>query len=477
MKIRMIVIGGGPGGYVAALQAALMGAQVTLVEKEDLGGTCLNWGCIPSKIMKQAADMVSKFKQADQYGITMDNNIGFNMKMLMAKKNKVLESQRNGIESLLKNRSIHIEKGQAVIKSHNRVDVIFKDGSIKEFEYDRLIIATGTTPFNVPDFPFDHTSVLSSDDLLNLEQVPSSIVIVGAGVIGCEFAFILSALGSKVTLVEAMSRVLPFPDMDMDISKLLLREMKKRKITVLCDTIVQKIETKNQKSFVYLDHSPFTDNPDPKPIKTRLIETQKIGVCIGRSPNTAGLGLEKIGVELSEKGWINVDEYCQTQIKGVFAIGDILGPQKIMLAHVASHEGLVAAANAMGHEKTMDYSAVPMAIFTMPEIGSVGLTEKTATQKGYHFRVETVNFRNLGKAHAIDELAGMGKMIVQQTSDTILGVHLIGAHATDLIAEAVLAVKQQMSVKDLSNIIHAHPTLSEIMGELALKASGMSVHG
>ena len=305
-----------------------------------------------------------------------------------------------------------------------------------------------------------------------MKDIPESIVIVGGGVIGCEFAFIFSALGSKVTIVEAMSRLLPLPSVDEDCSKLLLREMKKQKITVLCDTIVKSSDIHNDRVSIHLDVSPFTDNPKPRKLKTNGIEAQKMAVCIGRSALSSDLGLENIGVKTTPQGWINTNEKMETSVEGVYAIGDILGPEKVMLAHVASHEGMVAARNAMGGKAAMTYDVIPGAIFTMPEIGTVGLSETQARKKGYDVNAFSVNFRTLGKAQAIDELAGTAKMIVEKGSKKVLGVHLMGAHATDLIAEASLAIQKGLSARDIAHTIHAHPTLAEIMGEVSLKACG-----
>ena len=476
MPTKIIVIGGGPGGYVAALRAAALGADVTLIEKENLGGTCLNWGCIPSKIMKNSADIFLKFLKADKFGIKVQGSVSPDMTTLMEKKDKILEIQRKGIASLLQKNGIDVEMGKATIKSLKTVEVIFDDGKKKEFDYDKLILATGTKPLNVVDFPFDHHYILSSNDLLQLDAIPESIVIVGGGVIGCEFAFIFSALGSKVTIVEAMSRLLPLPSVDEDCSKLLLREMKKRKIAVFCDTIVKSSDIKDDIVSIHLEVSPFTDNPKPKQLKINMVEAQKMAVCIGRSALSSDLGLENINLKTTSQGWIDADEHLETSVKGVYAIGDILGPQKVMLAHVASHEGIIAAQNAMGEESTMNYDVIPGAIFTMPEIGTVGLSESEALKKGYEVETFSVNFRTLGKAQAIDELAGTAKMIVEKKSNKILGVHLIGAHATDLIAEATLAIQKGLTAEDIAHTIHAHPTLAEIMGELSLKASGTPIH-
>lgn len=482
MSVKIIVIGGGPGGYVAALRAAALGGSVTLIEKENLGGTCLNWGCIPSKIMKNSADIFLKFLKAEDSGINVQGSITPDILKLMEKKNKILDTQRKGIASLLQKAGVRVEKGWAKIKSAkdkfpSHIEVKCSDGSKKEFEYDKLIIATGTKPLNVKGFPFDHNNILSSDDLLEIKEIPKSILIVGGGVIGCEFAFIFSALGSRVTIVEGMSRLLPLPSVDEEISKLLLREMKKKKIKVFCDTIAQSATQKNSGISIFLDSSPFTDNPNPKKPKIESIKTEKMAVCIGRKALSSDLGLENINIKTDSSGWIQANEKLETNVKNVYAIGDILGPNKIMLAHVASHEGVIAAQNAMGQKGIMNYDVVPGAVFTMPEIGTVGLSETQAKIKGFDVESFSMNFRNLGKAQAIDEIAGMAKMIIEKKSRKILGVHIMGAHATDLIAEVTLAMQKGMKADDIADTIHAHPTLSEIFGELSMKACGMPLHG
>lgn len=477
MNKRVIVIGAGPGGYVAALRAAALGAEVTVIEKEHVGGTCLNWGCIPSKIMKNSADHYAKFLKADQFGIQFDGTLSMDMNILHDKKNKIITGQQKGISALLEGQGINIVNGQATISTDTTVKVLLEDGTIDTFDYDRLVVATGTTPMNVSDFPFDHRTILSSNDLLSMAAIPASMVIVGGGVIGCEFACIFSALGTKVTIVEAMSRLLPMPFVDQEISKMLLREMKKHKIKVILDAVVKSSSEMGSMLTIQLESSPFTDNPKPKPLKQASIETKKMAVCIGRTAVSKDLGLENIGVPLSREGWIKTDEKMQTSVDGVYGIGDVLGPEKVMLAHVASHEGMIAAQNAMGQTAKMEYDVVPGAIFTNPEIGVVGLSESQAVEKELNFKSVSVNFRNLGKAHAIGEIAGMAKIIFDEFSGKLLGAHIIGAHATDLIAQAAQAIKNGLTVEDISHTIHAHPTLAEIMGEVCLKAAGSPIHG
>ncbi|MDT8379854.1 MAG: dihydrolipoyl dehydrogenase [Desulfotignum sp.] len=477
MAVKIVVIGGGPGGYVAALRAATLGAEVTLVEKENLGGTCLNWGCIPSKIMKHTADLLHKSRNASDFGIKIDGPVLPDMAGLMARKKKILASQRVGIDGLLKGRAVTVKKGCARIAGPGSLEVSAGEGPAETLNWDKLIIAAGTRPMNVADFAFDGKKILSSNDILALDHVPESLTIVGGGVIGCEFAGIFTALGSKVTIVEAMSRLLPLPSVDTAMSKLLLREMKKQKITVFCDTVVTGCDTSGTGCRISLAKSPFTDNPRAKDPKTDTLSSDLMAVCIGRTPLSEGLGLDTIGLDTTGPGWIAVNDKMETAVENVYAIGDILGPSRVMLAHVASHEGLVAAGNAMGENETMAYDAVPGAIFTMPEIGTVGLSEAEALKKGLDIDTASVNFRVLGKTHAIDEIAGEARMIVDKSSGRLLGMHIIGPHATDLIAEATLAIEKGLTARDIAHTIHAHPTLAEIMGEVASKITGMPLHG
>jgi dihydrolipoamide dehydrogenase len=300
-------------------------------------------------------------------------------------------------------------------------------------------------------------------------------MILGGGVIGCEFAFLLTALGSRVTIVEALDRVLPLPSVDEDCSKVIQREMKKRKIKCLVKQAAQGVERSGGKLRVSVGASPLA--PDPKAKTPLSLEVDKVLVCIGRQPNTADIGLEKLGVNLDPTGWIEVDERMQTNISAVYAIGDVLGPSRVMLAHVASSEGLVAAENATDGNRIMDYSVVPGAIFTMPEVANVGLSEAQANAKGLPVRTDSVLFRNIGKAQVIGEIAGEAKIVSDAETGRILGVHIVGPHATDLIAEGVLAVKMGATVRDLAETIHAHPTLAEAMQEASRKSLDQSSHG
>jgi len=355
--------------------------------------------------------------------------------------------------------------------------VKLENGKTVEVPCDRLILAMGSRPLNIPAFPFDGRSVISSNEALNLQEIPESMLIVGGGVIGCEFGFIFSSLGSKVTIVEAMDRLLPLPSVDKDCSKVIQREMKKRKIGFMVNRTVERVEKDGRKTRVTIGPSQFAGKLNEKGLTPLTLETDKVLVCIGREPNTTHIGMEELGVKADKKGWIFADERMQTNIPGVYAVGDVLGPSKIMLAHVASREGLVAAENAMDGRMEMDYNVVPGAIFTMPEVACVGLTEIEAEERGFNIRADRVLFRNLGKAHVIGEIGGEAKIISEAGEGRVLGVHMVGPHVTDLIAESTLAMNAGCTVKQLAETLHPHPTLSEIMFEAALKALGRSLHG
>jgi len=477
MTTKITVIGAGPGGYIAAIRAAQLGAEVTVIEADNVGGTCLNWGCIPSKIMITTAEILEKFHQARQYGIELDGSVRVDMQRLMARKNSVIQSQTKGIHDLFKHHKIQYIQGTGYIKKPGLVAVTPPQAEEIEVPWDKLILATGTKPFSIPSMPFDGKRILSSDHALSLEEIPESIMIVGGGVIGCEFAFMLAALGSDVTVVEALSRMLPLPSVDEACSNILQREMKKRKIKFLVNRSVDSFEDDGNKLRVTIGPSPFLENPSEKDKALLTAEADKMLICIGRKPNTGAIGLVNVGLEPDKKGWIATDERMQTAIPNVYAIGDILGPEKIMLAHVASTEGQVAAENATGGSRTMDYRVVPGAIFTTPEVANVGLSETQAKEQGYRVRADSVLFRTLGKAQVIGEIAGEAKIVSEAGSGKILGVHIVGPHATDLIAEGALALQIGGNVKDLAETIHAHPTLAEIMLEASFKCLDRSLHG
>jgi dihydrolipoamide dehydrogenase len=477
MAIKILVIGAGPGGYVAAVRAAQLGGEVTLIEKENVGGTCLNWGCIPSKIMKASAELLEKIHQAGEFGISVTGAARPDMARLMARKAAVINAQIQGIEMLLKHHKIRLMKGEGTINGPGAATVKSTAGEDVALTFDRLILAMGSTPTNIPSFPFDGERILSSNEALGLTEIPESILIVGGGVIGCEFACILATLGSRVTVVEALDRLLPLPSVDAECSKVLQREMKKRQIDIHVNRTVVEVTRTDTGTSVTIGPSPFASNLREKDKQPIVVTADKVLVSIGRSPATTGVGLSTIGVALTEKGWIRADDHMRTRAAGVYAIGDVLGPEKVMLAHAASAEAQVAAENAMGGDRTMDYRVIPSAIFTIPEVATVGLSEAQAAEMGIAARADTVLYRSMGKAQVINELAGHAKIISEKGSGKILGVHLIGAHATDLIAEGALATQNGLTVNQIAGTIHAHPTLAEIMAETAFKASDRALHG
>lgn len=430
----------------------------------------------PSKILKRTADLLDEMKSAGEFGIENDATPSCNMGALTKRKVKVIEAQAKGIHGLLKKHGINYLSGKAYIPEQHRLEVTDNAGNRTAVSWDKLILATGSRPTSLPSLPFNGTTILSSDDVLDLETIPESITIVGAGVIGCEFAFIWNSLGAKVTLVEALDRPLPLPSVDEDCSKLINREMKKRKINLMVNRTVQSTVEEDGKLTVTFGPSPFLDNPTEKEQQKTTGETEKLAVCVGRKPNSDGLGLENIGVNTDKGGWVIVDDKMQTSAENVYAIGDLLGPARVMLAHVASTEGEIAVENCFDADKTMVYDHIPGAIFTSPEIGNIGLSEREAREKYDNVRGDSVLFRTSGKAQVLGEIAGQAKIVSDSDSGKILGVHIAGAHATDLLGEASLAITMGASVKDLAKTIHAHPTLAEILLETSFKALDFPLH-
>lgn len=478
MPLKVTVIGAGPGGYVAAARAAQLGAEVTVVEENHVGGTCLNWGCIPSKVLINTTEVMENFRKAGQWGILVEGEPRVDLQNLMARKKKVIETQREGILKLLKQHRIRLLNGRAAIKGPNMAKVHTEENKTMEVTWDRLIMAVGSGPLELETLPFDHQRILDSTDALSPSDIPESLLIVGGGVIGCEFAFVYSALGSRVTVVEALSRILPLPSVDPDMSKVIQREMKKRKISFLLDRIAEKIEPVEDQIRVTV--GPFLSNAEKtgkNSLKTMTIDVDKVLVCVGRHPATTRLGIEETEIETDERGWVRVNHRMETSLPHIYAIGDMLGPSRPMLAHLASAEGLIAAENALGGNRTISYDAVPAVVFTSPEVAEVGLSETQAMETGRKVRSESVLFRNLGKAQIMGRIEGQAKIIWDEASGRILGIHLVGPHAGDLIAEGALAIRKGLTLKDLAETIHAHPTLAEIMAEAAHKALGTPVHG
>jgi dihydrolipoamide dehydrogenase len=460
MKVKLTIIGAGPGGYVAAIRAAQKGAQVTVVENAEVGGTCLNWGCVPTKTLIASAGALQHARRAEELGLEIGGTVSYNLAKIRERKDRVVSTQVKGIKGLFKSWGISLIDGRGSLLSPDVVRVVQKDGTTMDVKSDKVIIATGSRPAKLSGFPFDGESVITSDDAVQFKKIPKSMLIVGCGAIGSEFAFLYRTFGSEVTLVEMVSRAVSTEDDEM--SDVIEREFKKNKIKFIANASVEKIE-KGADGMMAATLS-----------NGQQIKAETILVSIGRALNSENMGLETIGVNKGNRRAITVNNKMETNVPGIYAIGDVTG--KIMLAHVASHQGLVAVENALGGNEVMDYSVIPAGIFTMPEIGSVGIREKQAIEMGIKYKVGRFQFRMLGRAHAMGEITGMAKVISDDTTDKVLGVHICGAHAADLIHEGALAMKMGATAKDLAHMIHAHPTLAEALMEAAEDVHKMAIH-
>jgi dihydrolipoamide dehydrogenase len=457
--MKLAILGAGPGGYVAAIRAAQLGAEVTVIEAGEVGGTCLNWGCIPTKTLIASAEVLHKARNAKSFGLDFEGTVSPNIAKIVERKNKVVSTQVKGIRGLFKSWGVNLIEGRGEILSTSKIRISLKDGSEQDVETDKIIIATGSRPAEIPVFPIDGKRILSSDHAISPDSIPSSLLIIGAGVIGCEFAFIYKEFGADVTMVEMMPRAVSTED--EEISSLLERELKKRKIKLLADISTDKVE--------------ITDTGVKATLSDgKTVEAEKMLVSIGRAVNSQNIGLENVGVKTGQRGEIIVDSHLETNVEGIYAIGDVTGG--IMLAHLASKEGLVAAENSAGGKASVNYDVIPAAIFTSPEVGSVGLREHQVVEKGIQYNVGRFQFRALGKAHAMGEISGLFKIISEEGTDKILGAHIIGPHASDLVHEVAVAMEGGLTVKDIAHTIHAHPTLAEGVMEAAEDVHNMAVH-
>lgn len=461
---RIAIIGAGPGGYVAALRGAQLGAKVTVIEDREVGGTCLNRGCIPSKAMISCVEVLEKVKRGEEFGIKISGEISPDLSRIIDRKNKIVGTLVRGIHSLFKSWGVDLIEGRGSLIDRRQVRVATKAGDEKVVSADSIILATGSRPAKIPLLPFDGKRVMTSDDVLDMRDLPSTLLIVGGGVIGCEFASIYSGLGVDVTIVELLPRILATED--EEIGSLLERELKKRGVKIITGVKVDKVQMSNDKDQMSKLKVTLSDE--------KAIEFDKILVSIGRDLCSDGLNLDKIGVALGKRGEVLVNEWMETNIAGIFAIGDLVGG--MLLAHKASAEGKVAVVNCLDGEEAMDYSIVPAGIFTLPEIGTVGLAESEAREKGIGVRVGRFSFRGLGKAHAMSEISGMVKVISDEKTKRVVGVHIIGPHATDLIHEAAVAMKIGATYEQIADTIHIHPTLSEAMMEAMEDIGGVSIH-
>lgn len=450
-KVDVAVIGSGPGGYVAAIRAAQLGKSVALIEKDLLGGCCLNVGCIPTKTLLSNASVLHQVKRASDFGITT-GPISVHYDQMKKRKDQVIAKIRTGLDGLIRSNKITIYRGTAQFESPHLLKIMGQDQLFLEAE--KVIIATGSVPMDIRAFPCDHDRILNSTSILELTQLPKSLAIVGGGYIGCEFASLFAELGVKVTILEALPTILTAQG--SAIAQFMTRAFTTKGVDIQTNVMVKSIE--NKKSHV---HITFADG--------KTMEADFALVSVGRKVYTEGLELEKAGLKVTEKGLIETNDQMETEVRGIYAIGDVTG--KWMLAHVASHQGMVAASNAAGIEEKIHYEAVPAVVFTSPEIATVGLTLEQAQKAGYDATAGSFPFQALGKAQAAMETDGFAQVISAKKTGQILGAVVIGHEASNLIGEMALAIQNELTLDSVIQTIHAHPTLAESWHEAALIAN------
>ena len=457
----LAILGGGPGGYVAALTSARLGVKTALIEQERVGGTCLNIGCIPTKALTTATDLLVRGKRASDYGVSI-SSVGPDLPAMMAYKQTTVDDLVGGVEMLLRERQVTLIHGRGDLIAPDRLRVSLQDGSSREVSTKRLILAPGSITARPPIPGLDLPGVISSTEALQITDIPERLVVVGGGVIGLEFACIYEALGSRVTVLEMMPTLLPGAT-DETLAKRVGVMLRRRGMAIHTRARVEVIESAADGLMVRFE--------GPKGLDAT--NGDRVLVAAGRWPNTADLSLKEMGINLNGRA-IAVDEQLATSAKGVWAIGDAVGGW--MLAHKAMVEGRIAAANALGGERSVEYRSVPNVIFTRPEIASVGFTEAQARELGHEITVSHFPFSAVPKARILGEAEGLVKLVCEAVSGRVLGVHILGPHATDLIAEGALAIQLGATADDLAWTTHAHPTLPEAMLEAALGVSGAAIH-
>lgn len=452
----LVVVGGGPGGYPAAIRAAQLGASVALVEKEALGGTCLNWGCIPTKSLIAASDLYHRMRHAKELGL-VPGRTGYDYAAMVGRKAQIVGKLSSGVTQLLKANGVTVFKGTASFLSHNTIAV--KGATDRNLAANRIIIATGSTSA-LPGFIPKHKRILESRAFLDLTGLPKSLIVLGGGVIGCEFACMAAQLGVKVTVVELLEDILLIAD--SDVRRALKRHMK--------DDLRIRILTGEPMQDIAGSADSVSGTVGKKTVKAEMLLAS-----VGRRPYSEGLELEKAGLETDDAGAIPVDGFGRSKIAGVYAIGDVTAGST-QLAHAATAQGLAAAENVCGEKPVAAETLVPACIFTSPEIGSVGLSETQAAEQGIDIQTGKFPFAALGKAMAAGEAAGFVKWIARPDTRQLLGAHAIGAHATELIAEATVAIRAELTVEELGRTVHCHPTFSEAWMEAAHAVDGQCIH-
>ncbi|MGQ9810594.1 MAG: dihydrolipoyl dehydrogenase [bacterium] len=452
----IIVIGAGIGGYTAALVAASGGARVAIVEKDLIGGTCLNRGCIPTKALLEITRHLTFARISSAVGL--DLKVGsIDLSKVVNHTNSVVSMLRDGVETLLRSRGISVFRGEARVENHGIVSV---DGSLGKIQLvaKNLVIATGSVWSAIPGIEVDGELIISSDHALIPSRIPARLVIVGGGAVGCEFAEIYSSLGSKVIVVEMMEQLLPGED--SEIARRLEGILRQKGIEVLTSSKVAEIKKGSSVEVVIHDG--------------RMISTSQVMIAVGRKPHLDGFGLEKLGINISARG-IEVDSRMRTNIEGIYAVGDVTG--KYMLAHVAMRQGIVAADNILGKESFMDYRSVPRCVYTSPEFAGLGVTEEMASKEGLEISVSRTRLGQIGRAATMGEKIGLAKLIIENKTHKVIGFHILAPHASELIGEVALAIQHGLEVEKIAETIHAHPTISEIVWECASTSLGRRVHG
>ena len=462
MNFDLIVIGSGPGGYVAAIRASQLGMKVAVVERAELGGICLNWGCIPTKALLKSASVYEYAHHAAEYGVVVDGTIKPDFAAIVARSRGVADNMSKGIQFLFKKNKIEVIQGFGKLVAPHKVEVTAADGSVTTVEANHIILATGARSRELPNLPIDGEKIIGYRQAMTLAKQPESMVVVGSGAIGSEFAYFYNAIGTKVTLVEFLPNIVPLED--EEVSKQLERSFKKAGIKVMTNSEVLSVDTTGEKCSVI--------------IKTKkgeeTVEADIVLSAVGIATNLEGLGLEEVGVA-NERGKVIVDEFYRTNIEGVYAIGDIVaGPA---LAHVASAEGICCVEKIAGMDvHPVDYSIIPGCTYTTPEVASVGLTEKKAIEAGHEVKVGKFPFTASGKATAAGARDGFVKVIFDAKDGKLLGAHLIGANVTEMVAEMVLAQNLGATGHQIIKAIHPHPTMSEAIMEAAAAAYGEVIH-
>jgi dihydrolipoamide dehydrogenase len=462
MNYDIIIIGSGPGGYVAAIRASQLGLKVAVVERSELGGICLNWGCIPTKALLKSAQVFNYMKHPADYGIVMEGNVKPDFEAIVKRSRGVADNMSKGIQFLFKKNKIEVIAGVAKVKAGKIVEVTDASGSKTEYTAGNIIIATGARSKELPNLKQDGNKIIGYREAMTLPKLPASMVVVGSGAIGSEFAHFYNSLGTKVTLIEVLPNIVPVED--EEVSKQLERSFKKAGMKVMTDAMVEKIDTTGELCKV-----------DVKTKKgNEIIEAEIVLSAVGVATNIEGIGLEEVGIKV-EKGKVVVDDFYKTAVAGYYAIGDIVhGPA---LAHVASHEGIICVEKIAGHNpEPLDYGNLPGCTYTTPEIASVGMTEKQAIDAGYEIKVGKFPFTASGKATASGNKDGFVKVIFDAKYGEWLGAHLIGENVTELIAEVVVARKLETTGREIIDAVHPHPTMSEAIMEAVAAAYGEVIH-